>query len=1019
MRRNATKVAAAVLSLAVTMTSVNIPTTAAAATKKVKLNKTKATLTVGKTMTLKLTQGKKTLKAKFTSSNKKIATVGSKGKVTAKKKGTATITATYKKKKYKCKITVKAKPKPTVKPTAAPTTEPTTAPTAEPTVAPTEAPSTEPTQAPADTVGAITTLEATSASTLKATFESAVPENTKIVVTKGTTEIAGTISKDETNKIVTFTGSGNFTAGTYTMTATLGESTVSKDVEVKDSYVASIELTCKEALTDAEGKTAYIYYDVKNQYGESVRSSENIEWNTSPTKTSVDKSSGKITIKKEDKFVYGSSIYVTGVHVKTGTTLSTSITVGMPQAADSVAFAGFLNKKDTTKAPVESLPADFAKDTYVLLYKTLDQNGNALDIEGFTGDGNITFICDNPQLIASPLEYDTQTYTVNGEEYAAVKIEPGMWVDRGGEVNITWVANKTGKRDSKNFVIGANGILKSLVLSAPVTTVADGDQWVNIPYTATDTTGANVTNYSTIVRSTNTLTLSSTVGELIVKEEKDGTAGIYWNDELSRTAFDNRSAYDNQDRPVSLTTIVVGGESSNMLFNVSDMRRPTTIDKVDINDTWVNGDSATPGLNEWGAFHFIDQYGKAMVDANYSHNAAVEAFFRQANTAEGFNGDAYGIKVDATGTESAILGVKDGIYKYAGDDGKWGAMPSVDDKNNLVFNFNSNKRASDSVKFSIAKIALADKAVNDISKWDDVSKVKTATYTVVPFDAVSNMTINGLDTRLQVETPYMNEFNGTSIGTTNGAFAAHPENDLTVNGVKPYGDGNANDTNKFTVSGIVDGKTVNVPIDKYVELDTEKSAFVTEGNAIKSVTASAITWSDLYNVNDTVKSRKDARKDLRLIAGKGTENVTYLKKTVTISDALSGIAEIRFDATPDVPSLTKLSGYTANIFDQYTAKINDLDGVNCEFSVSNIKENGSALTYLANSFKVTGNTSDKLVINGAEIGDTFTLTATAAGTNVSVSKDITVLADGAAFISSSKEKKTDDSELRKLLGYDR
>ncbi len=866
------------------------------------------------------------------------------------------------------------------------------------------------------TVGAITTLEATSASTLKATFESAVSDDVKIVVKKGTTEIAGTISKDETNKIVTFTGSGNFTAGTYTMTATLGESSVSKDVEVKDSYVASIELTCKEALTDADGKTAFIYYDVKNQYGESVRSSENIEWNTSPAKTSVDKASGKITIKKEDKFVYGSSIYVTGVHVKTGTTLSTSITVGMPQAADSVVFAGFLNKKDTTKAPVESLPADFSKDTYVLLYKTLDQNGNALDIEGFTGDGNITFICDNPQLIASPLEYDS-TYTVNGEEYASIKIQPGMWVDRGGEVNITWVANKTGKRDSKNFVIGANGVLKSLVLSAPVTTVADGDQWVNIPYTATDTTGANVTNYSTIVRSTNTLTLSSTIGELIVKEEKDGTAGIYWNDELSRTDFADKSASDNQDRPVSLTTIVVGGESSNMLFNVSDMRRPTTIEKVDINDTWVNGDSVSPGLNEWGAFHFIDQYGKAMVDANYSHNAAVEAFFRQADTAAGFAGEAYGIKVDVSGTESATLGVKDGVYKYAGDDGKWGAMPSVDGKFNLTFNFNSAKRASDSVKYSIAKIKVADKADNDISKWDDVSKVKTATYTVVPFDAVSSMTINGLDTRLQVETPYMNEFNGTSIGTTNGAFAAHPEEDLTVNGVKAYGDGAM--TNEFSVSGIVDGKTVNVPINKYVELDTEKSAFVTEGNAIKAVTASAITWSDLYNVNDTVKSRKDARKDLRLIAGKGTENETFLKKTVTISDALSGIAEIRLVGTPDMPNLTKLSGYTANIFDQYTANINGLDGVNCEFSVSNIKESESALTYLANSFKVTGNTSDRLVINGAEIGDTFTLTATAAGTNVSVSKDITVNADAAAYISSSKEDKTDDADLRKLLGYDR
>ena len=41
------------------------------------------------------------------SSNKKVATVTSKGKVTAKKKGTATITATVSGKKYTCKVTVK------------------------------------------------------------------------------------------------------------------------------------------------------------------------------------------------------------------------------------------------------------------------------------------------------------------------------------------------------------------------------------------------------------------------------------------------------------------------------------------------------------------------------------------------------------------------------------------------------------------------------------------------------------------------------------------------------------------------------------------------------------------------------------------------------------------------------------------------------------------------------------------------------------------------------------------------
>ena len=71
----------------------------------VKMNTTKKTLYVKKTYTLKVVGTKK--KAKWSSSNKKVATVSSKGKVTAKKKGTATITAKIGSKKYKCKITVK------------------------------------------------------------------------------------------------------------------------------------------------------------------------------------------------------------------------------------------------------------------------------------------------------------------------------------------------------------------------------------------------------------------------------------------------------------------------------------------------------------------------------------------------------------------------------------------------------------------------------------------------------------------------------------------------------------------------------------------------------------------------------------------------------------------------------------------------------------------------------------------------------------------------------------------------
>lgn len=75
------------------------------AASKIKISKTKATIAKGKTLQLKLNGAKK--RVKWTTSNKKIATVNKNGKVSAKKVGRATITAKIGKKKYRCKVTVK------------------------------------------------------------------------------------------------------------------------------------------------------------------------------------------------------------------------------------------------------------------------------------------------------------------------------------------------------------------------------------------------------------------------------------------------------------------------------------------------------------------------------------------------------------------------------------------------------------------------------------------------------------------------------------------------------------------------------------------------------------------------------------------------------------------------------------------------------------------------------------------------------------------------------------------------
>ena len=73
----------------------------------VKLTKTKLTMKAGASRTIRL-KGAKASRVSWRSSKKSVASV-SKGKIKAKKAGKAVITAKYKGRKYRCKVTVKKK----------------------------------------------------------------------------------------------------------------------------------------------------------------------------------------------------------------------------------------------------------------------------------------------------------------------------------------------------------------------------------------------------------------------------------------------------------------------------------------------------------------------------------------------------------------------------------------------------------------------------------------------------------------------------------------------------------------------------------------------------------------------------------------------------------------------------------------------------------------------------------------------------------------------------------------------
>lgn len=115
-----TKQVAVVLIAALALTGVG--GNAADASGKVKLSKSKLTLKVGQArkLSVKHLSKKQKKKIKWSSSKKKVASVSKSGKVTAKKEGTAKITAKVGKKKYTCKVTVTAKA-PNVTPAPVPT----------------------------------------------------------------------------------------------------------------------------------------------------------------------------------------------------------------------------------------------------------------------------------------------------------------------------------------------------------------------------------------------------------------------------------------------------------------------------------------------------------------------------------------------------------------------------------------------------------------------------------------------------------------------------------------------------------------------------------------------------------------------------------------------------------------------------------------------------------------------------------------------------------------------------------
>lgn len=931
-------------------------------------------------------------------------------------------------------------------------------------------------------LGAITSFKATKASEFTIEFDKAQPETATIAITKGGAAVDGKLTWNEGRTSAVFAGTANFANGEYTATVTNGTASVTANATVEDEKVDEIVITSPTALTSEDNTSAYIYYDVFNQYKESIRSSTSINWTISSSKKyTVDKSTGRITVTKEkdknDKantFNYGETIYLVGVNVKSGKSVTASVTVGMAQAIDTIEMVGFVNKNNKTKIE-PSLPKNFAKNTYYLVYTAKDQNGNPLESEKYDSS-KITFISDAPLLMESSIKEAGDVYSIDGKEYSSVLVNPGNYVDKGGEVNITAVSNKTGKRTTKNFQVGANGILQSLVLDVPNTTIADGDGTVNnervkIPFVAKDTEGRTVTNYDTIIRSSNAVTLNAGDNtKLEIVEENDGTAGIYWHDSISATAFDNTSASDDVDRSILLSSIVVGGEANNVMLSVSDMRRPVAIKSIKLNDdnnnAIINGNTANIDFynkdNNAAPVRYIDQYGADLLPEKAA------AFFDMAKAGTGFNGDKYAIAVKTTSADKENLFNKNSANKNEADTASGSAILTTDGNLGFTASLNNDKRTSVTVKYSIA---VQEKGSGDFS---DTSKVKNETYTIVHENEIKdNLSMTVAGSKYKIKTLLSNRANGNDLAKeeyTNIATAcAIDETDEDGNKVNEgYVDNDGNllipisrkgkekawtDDRIIKVTGTTrDGITLSVPKNEIKE--AEKSDVMVRdadgGKVVAGVKKGNLKWYELYDVNTAKSTRISATKNLAVEVYN-----TPVKAKVKVSDEMVVPASIKFTQNWGILNNSTVVNPSTNVksdnFDKDTGKIKDATNIiklisvpdttgdlnvivydqfgreittsdydfSVSFKVSDIKESTSDMTYMANSFAVNKNNTSDMTISGAEIGDTYKLTASVDGFNVGAVLDVTVGSDKAAKQSTNKDDDTDEIFRKNVLGMNR